>query len=491
MNCLSLIIIAIFIINSLNVNIKSKSTCGFGDLNFCEDHSPDNSYSNDKPYVHHIVKKGNTSPNQNTILTSQNCECISECKTSISSFNILQEFKWNWCYTKGRCGYNYMKTWDYCNYVAKKSYEVQSAKTKLDKLWNLVIKDKQSSKYPSPFGIVAEDVDFTFKSQWDVLPENRKKLIHGVGSVAKFKFVANSNSPFTGLFGKGEKSTGLIRMGSAKEVSPTSGVVPGIGFKFMRSGKQSGNFVSLISLNTLPSLQPEPKRSFSNPFPHSPAKNYNFFADSFSNAVKPELGLTTALSFKFQQASGCSTGVGLSDICKYNAAGIEVPQDQIRFPFKLLIKPLNNINSGEAPILTGENYQDRLDNVLKQGTSLFDFYGFVSPQQYNAYKLDSNIPANQPVKFGTLTLTSDATQSKFGDESLFFRHQLIEEDWNLMGHEWLSAIDYKEQCGLTSPYLSYGSIFSSFDFSKIQPPTQCPYFQGTQEDFVGYKKIEV
>jgi len=54
----------------------------------------------------------------------------------------------------------------------------------------------------------------TFEETGDVLPEGRIKYIHGVGLVAKVKFVPNSKNPYSGVL-KGFNN-GIIRLSLAK-----------------------------------------------------------------------------------------------------------------------------------------------------------------------------------------------------------------------------------------------------------------------------------
>merc|ERR1712151_525718 len=69
-------------------------------------------------------------------------------------------------------------------------------------------------------------------------------------------------------------------------------------------------------------------------------------------------------------------------------------------------------------------------------------------------------PRAEPKIIGHISLTTQLTRSKFGDEELFFKHQLMEEDFGLHP-EWLDEIDKKEECGMdavstTAPVISNG-----------------------------------
>ena len=70
-------------------------------------------------------------------------------------------------------------------------------------------------------------------------------------------------------------AAGMVRMGSALEVTETSGMVPGIGVKSLRDGVPSANWVELVSLAPLPD------------------NNYNFFASDFSNHIAPPADTVT------------------------------------------------------------------------------------------------------------------------------------------------------------------------------------------------------
>jgi len=56
-------------------------------------------------------------------------------------------------------------------------------------------------------------------------------------------------------------------------------------------------------------------------------------------------------------------------------------------------------------------------------------------------------PSSQPETIGTIVLTSELSTSKFGDEALFFKHQRMEDDFDLKP-DWLASIDRKVACGM-------------------------------------------
>lgn len=80
----------------------------------------------------------------------------------------------------------------------------------------------------------------------DVMPKERVKVIHGVGAICKVDMQVSEDYPYTGIFQPGT-AAGMVRMGSALAVTETSGMVPGIGVKFLRDGVPSANWVELSS----------------------------------------------------------------------------------------------------------------------------------------------------------------------------------------------------------------------------------------------------
>jgi len=108
-------------------------------------------------------------------------------------------------------------------------------------------------KYPfSVAGIFAETMAPSFNSKGDTMPTTlgitRVKWIHAVGTHAKVKFISSGNHPYTGIF-KGADH-GVIRLSSAAQPAADNSqpLAPGMGLKFLRSGRDSANLVSMYSV---------------------------------------------------------------------------------------------------------------------------------------------------------------------------------------------------------------------------------------------------
>lgn len=340
--------------------------------------------------------------------TWKGCKCKSYCGA-----DITDNFNCDYCRTEDNCGRSGIGgSWDYCSYPENKTYEAQTSDAKTAYLWGKINENKQHGDYPNVLNIVGESIQTTFDDWWDVMPNGRKKYIHSAGVVCKFKW--SGNPAFTGLLG--EAAEGFVRMGSAAPLTgnPGSpdGVTPGNGFKFLRTGVRSGNFVSLASL-TLANA------------------GWNFFSKNQSNHIAAPTGATAILAKKFNQASTCAPQVGLSDLAKWSQDGTASAKPV--FPFRLQFNPTKDVQqSNDAKTL-----DQMLDGMkFKVGTSLFDVLAYKTPSD------------KAPVSLGTMVVTGECTTSAFGDAKLFIRHQRVEEDWAIHP-EWLRdpSYDAKAACG--------------------------------------------
>jgi len=338
--------------------------------------------------------------------TIMGCQCTSECQS-----HIRDGFNCDTCSTEN-CGKRGIRgRYDFCVYPPNKDYEYQSLEKKMDYLWTKVDADHTPGKYPSALGGFTESVQTSFDLYSDEMTAGRQKVIHSVGSVCKFNLKIAGDSPFTGVLKANNVARGLVRMGSALPVDLKSGVVPGIGVKFLRSNVPSGNLVALYSLAPLPD------------------NSYNFFEKTLSNHIGPAEGLAPkVLGKKFEQKSSCITMVGLSDICKFDNDGKQT--DAVEFPFELTFK--SNVVQFPSTPITQDKLNEQLGSIAG-GTDLFEV----------KYRAD---PKSDPRVLGTMTTDGPCVLSKFGDASLFFRHQLVEEDWELQP-TWPGYLVGERDCG--------------------------------------------
>jgi len=362
----------------------------------------------------HLKKQELTSTLETTV---QGCTCSGEC-----SATVTDGFNCEWCYTQNNCGISGVTgKWDYCVWPADQAFESQTWDKKLTDLWGKITADQTIGKPANPLKMLVESIQTSFDVHSDVMPPGRQKVIHGVGAVCKFKLQISSTSPFTGVLKANNVANGLIRMGSALAVDLSSGVVPGVGVKFLRSKVPSGNYVALNTLRPLPD------------------NNYNFFEKTLSNHIPayPQGTKEKVLMKKFGQASTCVTMVGLSDICSYDNDG--APVGTPKFPFELTMDS-RIIQFLKTPVM-----QDQLQEQLAaipSGTKLYEIGYHSDPK--------SSKSGAAPTVLGTMVTDGPCVNSKFGDESLFFRHQLVEEDFKLEP-TWPGYLDGKQDCAYNGP----------------------------------------
>lgn len=247
--------------------------------------------------------------------TPNGCTCTSECGATLHG----KRFSYDWCYTNENCGEHNIGYgwWDKCLYLdsSKPDYVALGWEEKQAQMWEKIVANNSIGPSPNPLRIFTESVKTTFDEEWDNMPVGRVKYIHPAGAVCPFR-IDIKDSPFTGIFSDGD-TRGMIRLGSATTVSLKSGVTPGGGVKFFRSGRSSANLVLLNQLGPIAD------------------SNYNFFSVPMFNHISEETPTTLIpVAIKFCQAQDCITKVGLSDVCKYDQAGNEA--ENIVFPYKVI-----------------------------------------------------------------------------------------------------------------------------------------------------------
>jgi len=165
--------------------------------------------------------------------------------------------------------------------------------------------DTSSGSFPSAAtlgGIFLESMEPSFSTKGDAMPSGllgtRVKYIHSVGVVGKVKFVpANSDAfPFSGIFSGAD--FGIIRLSCA--IAPSDELAPGMGLKFLRDGMDSGNLVSMYSVDGQPG-------------------DWNFFSHDFTTIIPGAHGIPQeALSYKFSGATKYIQVSALSEMASFD-----------------------------------------------------------------------------------------------------------------------------------------------------------------------------
>ncbi|EAR87007.1 peroxidase, putative (macronuclear) [Tetrahymena thermophila SB210] len=312
-------------------------------------------------------------------------------------------------------------------------YQAQQRNQKLNKLWQAITENKQSGTYPSPLEIASiftESMSVTIDYKSDSLPEGRKKLIHSVGVVGQVKFVAEPDTPYTGLF-KGADSA-LVRFSLAKPPNYSKpeakyafdNYTPGLGLKFLADGVPSANLVAMWGVNGVDS--------------------FNFFDKDMNTHIPNAEGLQLKLvAKKFSTATPIVQNVGLRSFADRNQDGSQVSEP--KFPFKLTFRAPSDIKNRFTDNFTREYSQ--IFAEIQPGTTVLEVLAMDDPATGCLKKI------------GSLITTSEFTTSKFGDKNLFFQHQAYTNDIELHS-QW-------------SDYTPYFSFFGS-NLPK-KPEGKCPF----------------
>jgi hypothetical protein len=368
-------------------------------------------------------------------VTELGCSCKSECTTSLA-FNCFSqavcevhekkclrgEATWSW---------SKMGWYDFCTFERPfDQYERRAASEKARIVWSHVKSDTRTASFPSASGVAGiftESVRLSFQAAADVFPSGtRKKLIHSVGVVGGIRFVPDDGAQrygLTGLFAGDGAEHGLIRLSSATAPSASGGFVPGGAIKLFRTGVPSANFVAMPSLDPTPCSSPD------------------FFARDFVTAIptpaRKDLG-GELLKRKFWQASFCPLQVGVSDLAAFDQEGARVSEP--RAPYSLRLSPSASVRG--RVLMDCNDYAGTLERFqsIDAGTTLFDVHACMSPSSCSG--------DGDGVRVGSVVLSQRFTTSRFGDESLFFRHQWKERDFELRP-DWLHGLDLKRECGMS------------------------------------------
>jgi hypothetical protein len=273
----------------------------------------------------------------------------------------------------------------------------RSAAEKLELLWAKVSADpyppgKLPSKVPSPWGrrklfsVPYNRVSFDHAT--DELPEGRDKLVHAHGVVAKVRVVLR-DSPYTGVAGGG--GAGLLR---ASDAVGGGTFAPSVAIKFLVDGRPSLNYLAL------PSAYRDPR-------------DLDFMTSVYSNSAPPPKKIDNKLIVgAFQRTADALGGkrlygiyLPLHHLAQRELDGRAVADAKV--PDRIELHPTT---AARAAASSGGDWRDVLAK-LPVGLTLFEVRA--------APKLDV-----EATPIGELTLESSFVASRYGDEQLFFQHDV-------------------------------------------------------------------
>lgn len=273
-----------------------------------------------------------------------------------------------------------------------KGYQELSAKEKQNILWERCTADDTAGNYPNPLElclIFIRNMNDTFDHVSDERPWRFTKPIHAKGPVCKAKFVADANTPYTGLY-KGCKDL-LVRLAPGSE--PSKSMLSGISAKFLVDGKPSRNYLSFRRPGTL-----------KNPKDGTETWRVWFTGDQSNTPAPIPKPIRYPLLAKFGTSSNEPNHLAVSHLATIDPQGNEVKDP--KFPFEVVMTPNKLLKHIILEKLTS----------IPTGTKLYDVY---------AKHKDQDSPMKH---IGSIVSTSKLTDSNWGDKRLFFQHERRDAD---------------------------------------------------------------
>jgi len=240
----------------------------------------------------------------------------------------------------------------------------------MDQLWSALTADETPAEFPGPLtlaGLFIESMEPSFDLPGDEMSTGlfaRKKLIHCVGVVGKAKLISTGTHPFTGIFTGSDKV--MVRMSSAKKPvlgdNNSNPLTPGMGFKALRDGIDSANFVAMYGVNGQPG-------------------EWDFFKHTFKSHIAAAKGEALLLvSKKFATATPWIQEVANNDMATYGTDGSKVSNPV--FPYMLEFDPHPDVvgKIPNTPPAEAMSYLDQLKGIAAN-SNFYDMYGWDEPEQ--------------------------------------------------------------------------------------------------------------
>lgn len=199
-----------------------------------------------------------------------------------------------------------------------------------------------------------------------------------------------------------------------------------MGYKLLRDGMDSANFVSMYSVDGQDDL--------------------NFFANDFSNHIPhPESLALKPLEVRFATATDWIQTVGLSEMASYTQDGHKEASPV--FPWKLRFEV-----SGEYKFAStvDEGYTDFREDLMSitEGSTLYYIHAWDKPEELGGTE----------TRIGKIMTRSETTTSYWGDEHMYIRHERMDDDLAIKP-EWIP----------------YTPKYSPFGLTQLVETAKCPF----------------
>lgn len=287
------------------------------------------------------------------------------------------------------------------------NYKSLSACEKQDVLWKLIqestyseLPDYKALGLTQIIGMGRQEVAIKGSRYDDFAPKGWTKFLHARASISKVKIVPHQNK-YSGLFQGAE--CGLLRLSLTSAVKSGRPVAPGLALKILRDGTYSTNVSALVSLD-------------------GQGQDYNFFKYPMSNIVPIGTSFGQKLVHRiFLGASPYPEELAVRELAEQDQKGLNVAQ--VTSPRQLFFVPLAELSfSSDAHDVRKDFAKIPVNTVIYQIRAV--------SEKYKDFKYADYAPENVKVLLenselvADIVTTSEFVSSSFGDDGIFFRHQL-------------------------------------------------------------------
>lgn len=287
------------------------------------------------------------------------------------------------------------------------NYESMLACEKQDVLWDKIqasaykeLPEYQKFGIPQIWGMGKQEIAIKGNYHSDFAPAGWKKFLHRRGALAKIKVVPVAGQ-FTGVFQGAD--CGLLRLSLTYKTTDSRPVAPGLALKILRDKTFSANISALVSLD-------------------GQGKEFNFFKFPMSNIVPIGEGFGQKIVHKiFSKASHYPEELLLNDMASTDSHGVTIKESVS--PRQLFFK------SGPGLAFSSSEHDVREDFLsIPEGTVVYKVYALSEKHLKFDYSTYTAIKASKFLKeaqhIADIVTTSEFIASDFGDDGIFFKHQL-------------------------------------------------------------------
>ncbi len=235
----------------------------------------------------------------------------------------------------------------------------------------------------------------------DVSPEGWKKFLHRRGAMAKVKIVPAKDQPYTGIFQGADCA--LLRLSLTYNPKGEKPVAPGLALKVLRDGVPSANISALYALD-------------------GQGKDYNFFKNSLSNIVPTGEDFGQKLMHKlFKKVTSYPEQLKVEDMAALDKHGESA--ENIVSPAQIFFVPNEKIQFESSE----HEFRDDLlkvavDSVVYRIYAMANIPSDFDYDDYSQEKAKEFLSQSQLI--GEIITTSEFIASEFGDDGIFFRHEV-------------------------------------------------------------------